>query len=204
MTSPSTEFADKDGLPGIAVSSPAKRGSFFYLTCIVVLMVSNGLVVWKYLQLREAVASGNGDSKNAASLVTRPLETPNGPPVVIGDSSARYAVLFVFTHSDCPPCLSELSGLHRITERRSDVKVYGLMSHASSEEIEQTRSSFGISFPILSDPSGEIAGRLKLPKTPWKIVINLPTRRVVYEDPPSLTDAEREAFITRVSNLSTS
>jgi peroxiredoxin len=172
--------------------------SAVYPACIVLLLLSNGFLLWQQSRTRGA-AGGRGASDAAVhDLLTRPLRTTDGEVVYLSGVPARFLVLFVFTPGDCVACLEELTELNRVAGNQGHFSVYGLMSYASPDEMEQTRQNFKISFPLLQDPRGDFLQPLKLPKTPWKIVVNLDTDQIVYEDMPSFTPAEREAFISRL------
>lgn len=171
--------------------------------CILLLLVSNGVLLWKHTKVRNDLrtATAKANAYPIEALMSKPMRTSNGDSITLSSLNSRYVVLFVFTQMDCPPCLSELATLGQIGEARDDTKVYGLMSYANDDEARQTQKNFGFSFPLLQDPEGKILTSLHLPKTPWKIVVSVATKQVVYEDPPSMTKEEREAFINRVTNL---
>lgn len=171
--------------------------------CIVLLLFSNGVILWKHTQLRNELrmATANANALPIEAMISQPIRTSTGDAVTLSSLKSRYVVLFAFTQMDCPPCLSELTTLRRISTIRDDIAVYGLMSYANDDEARQTQQNFDFSFPLLQDPEGRILNSLHLPKTPWKIVVSMASRQVVYEDGPSMTKAERETFITRVTNL---
>lgn len=179
------------------------RSLIVYSACIVLLLLSNGFILWKYQQLRQETAQKGNQTKAQAieAVMLRLFQTATGDTVRLADTKSRYIVLYAFTYSDCAPCLSELTTLNRINDIRSDTKVYGLISHSNLDEARQTQQNFGISFPLLQDPTGEVLDSLHVPKTPWKFVLSVVQREVVYEDLPSLTEVEREAFLKRLGQL---
>lgn len=179
-----------------------RKPSFLPWCCVIGLLISNAVILWKHLELRNRPAARAATSPRAiGELFSSQLQTDAGRAVLLREVKAQYVVLFLFTHSDCPPCLDELPELDRINRVRNDIQVFGLMSHASPEEAAQIRENFNINFPLLLDLSGHHLQSLGPPKTPWKVVISMRSQQVVYEDPPSLTDVEREAFISRVTHL---
>lgn len=179
------------------------RTSLILSVCVLLLLASNGVMLLKHIQLRNEFAkvTARANAHPIESLMAQPLVTATGDTVTLASLPSRYVVLFVFTQMDCTPCLSELSTLGQIGESRDDMRVYGLMSYTNADEVRQTQQNYGVSFPILQDPEGKILSSLQLPKTPWKIVLSVASKQVVYEDAPSMTKAEREAFINRVTNL---
>ena len=183
-------------------SKSLHRQSILYIVVILLLLGSNGLVLWKNFQLRNSAApkAVSPKSKAIETVMSQSFRSADGtflPP----DSNARYLVLFVFTQMDCSACLSELTTLNRLSQVRSDIKVYAMMSYASEDEIRQTRQNFGATFPILQDLNGELLESLHVQKTPWKFVLDAASRKIIYEDIPSLTEVEREAFVQRVLHL---
>jgi len=175
--------------------------SFIYPTCVVLLLMSNGFLLW---QKSHALPAGSERGVNIAavqSLMEQPLPDVDGKPVYLAGAPSRYLVLFVFSPGDCTACLEELTELNRVAQGQSNFTVYGLMSYATPDEMRQTQRNFNVSFPLLQDARGQVLDSLKPPKTPWKIVVNVDRNQVVYEDMPSVTAAEREAFISRLGLL---
>jgi hypothetical protein len=176
--------------------------SILYSACIVLLLLSNGFILWRHTQLKkELQAASQPKSQIIPNLMNRTLPALDGEGVTLAKVKSRYVVLFAFTHADCSPCLTELTTLNRISQMRRDMQVYGLMSYSSPEEVRQTQKNFGISFPLLQDPTGEIIESLRLPKTPWKLVLSVANQDLAYEDSPSQSESEREAFLKRLMQL---
>ena len=174
--------------------------------CIALLLVSNGFLLWKYRQAQAAPARNRRGADDAAvtRLMTQPLQSLNGETFVLSDVKSRYVILFVFTPGDCTVCLEELSQLNSINTGSSLFQVFSLMSNASLDEMRQTQKNFDVSYPILADPDGKALDSLRLPKTPWKIVVDVKRKQIVYEDLPSITKSEREAFISRLNLIGNS
>ncbi len=181
--------------------SPLKKSSnsTLYLVCALLLLLSNGVLAWRVWTLQASLAASvkGVDPRGVLELLDTPLSADDGRQVRLAEDSHALVVLFAFTPDDCGPCLSELSELNALS--RQDAAAFALMSYASPDEARQTRVNFNIDYPILLDPEGGLLTVLKPPKTPWKIVIDRRNRRILYEDPPSVTDAEREAFLARLS-----
>jgi peroxiredoxin len=174
--------------------------------CIALLLLSNGFLLWKYTQARNAPRRNprGADSEAVARLMTQPMQNVNGERFVLSDVKARFLVLFVFTPGDCTVCLQELEQLNSIQPGSSVFQVVSMMSHSSLDEIRQTQQNFGVNFPMLADPDGKMLDSLRLPKTPWKIVVDVKRKMIVYEDLPSITKSEREAFLSRLNLIGNS
>lgn len=175
--------------------------SFLYPACIVLLLLSNGLLLWRQSHVSPSSNGRGVDTTAVKQLMGKPFFDAEGRKYYFEGTPEKYIVLFVFTSGDCSSCLEELSELNRVAHGNGSFAVYGLMSYASPDEMKQTQKNFNLSFPLLQDPRGEVLETLKLPKTPWKIVVNVERDQVVYEDMPSVTSAEREAFISRLGLL---
>ena len=94
-----------------------------------------------------------------------------------------------------------MTDLNRIAGFRSDMQVFAILAFGNTDEARQTQRNFGFSYPVLQDETGYLQREFHLPETPWKIVIDRRERRIVYQDPPGFTPAEREAFTARMNQL---
>lgn len=177
-------------------------GTIVLVASLAVVLACTALLFWQVTDLRATVAAQapGPDGRAVAALLERPLRAESGP-VVLAAEPARRIVLFVFTPADCSACLEELPVLEEIQKSHEDIRVFALLSHSNRDEARQLREAFGLSYPILQDPDGSVLDSLDLPKTPWKIVVNPRSRAIVYEEPPSVTAVEREAFASRVATL---
>lgn len=177
-------------------------GTVVLVASLAVVLVCTGLLFWQVADLRAALAakSPGPDGRAVAALLERSLPSETRD-VVLASEPARRIVLFVFTPADCSACLEELPVLEQIQATHEDVRVFALLSHSNLDEAKQLREAFGLSYPILQDPDGSLLDSLDLPKTPWKILVDLRRRAIVYDEPPSVTAVEREAFASRVSTL---
>jgi peroxiredoxin len=168
--------------------------------CIALLLLSNGFLLWKYLQGRNVPTRNPRGADDAAvtRLMSQPLQSVNGETFILSNVKSRFIVLYVFTIGDCTLCLQELAQLNAIEPGSTEFQVFSLMSHSNADEMRQTQQNFELNFPVLADPDGKLMDSLRLPKTPWKIVVDVKRKMIVYEDLPSLTKAEREAFLSRL------
>jgi len=174
-----------------------------YLVFCIVLLGAVGVLLWRLRLLQHEVdlRPAGAEPLAVAALLDRPLPSVDGREIQLSKLRARGLVLFIFTAADCTACLPELEALRRIAETRRDLSVVGLMAYASLDEARQTERNFGVRFPLLLDATGERVRSLHLPKTPWKVVVDLRERRIALQDPPSLTAFEQEAFVARVDRL---
>lgn len=185
----------------MSIETHSRRRYGYQITTFVLLGCS-AILLWKMYQLRSEAELRPVGANGVAlrTLLDRPIRTSDGEWVKLSEVTSRYAVLFAFTAADCAACLPELTELNRAAQIREDLRVYGLMSYSSLEEMEQTRRNFGILYPLLQDAEGKLLQSLEVPRTPWKLVIDL-LKRIVYQDLPTLTPVEREAFLLRLAGL---
>jgi peroxiredoxin len=185
------------------MTNNSRFSAAIYPVCIVLLLLTNGALLWRQTQLQKGVgaATWGADGRAVAELMEQPLQTLNGETLRLSALGSRYLVLFVFSPSDCAACLEELTELNRIAQGRETFKVVGLMSYASADEMRQTERNFNVRFPLVADAQGRVLKTLHPPKTPWKIVVDVSKRVIVYEDLPSITPAEREAFISHLNTI---
>lgn len=177
--------------------------SVLYPVALVALLVAVGLLAFRLHELRQQIALGEPRANALAvrDLLSSELTTAQGKTVVPTREGHDLIVLVALTPYDCATCLDELESLALLDEMRDDLAVYGLMAYASPEEARQTQETFGLPFDIIPDAGGEIQERLEPPQTPWKIVWSVAEGRVLFEDPRSMEEAERHAFLLRVGTL---
>lgn len=175
----------------------------WYGGVIAVLLVSNFLLIRSVLALRAdlRVSTFSVHASAFSKALSEPMQESNGRPVVLHEVPRRYLVLFVFTVGDCASCLNELAELNRLSELRTDVQVFGILAFGNSDEARQTQQNFGVGYPVLDDPAGRLLREFGISETPWKLVLDSQEGRVAYQDPPSFTAAQRDAFVARVVQL---
>jgi peroxiredoxin len=186
-----------------AVEARLSADARLYTACIAILAVCLAGLAWKVTALRSAAGPRGYGSDQAAvgALLQAPLSTADGRTVRLADLPQKHLLLFIFSPSDCPACLDELVEVARVATERPNLAVFALMAHASVEEAVQTRASFGFGPQILLDRRASVVRSLSLPRTPWKLVIDRETRQVLFEDPPSMTPVERQAFLERMLRM---
>lgn len=187
-------------LPG---AGRARGGGAFYAACIVALLCCTAALAWQTVRLRKALDSdfSGADPRALPALLAAPLPSAAGRTVRLADLLQSKALIFVFTPGDCAACLPEMEDLERIQAMRPDIRVVGLMAHTNADDARQTAKNFGISFPVLVDAEGRLLAALRIPKTPWKMVVDTRQGRIYFQDPPSLTALERQAFVDRITRL---
>lgn len=187
-----------------AGTSGPLRVRLAYAACILLIAASVAVVGWRLPRLLKAGPPRERqplDAEQIGTLLSRPLLVSESQSMELSKGKAEYLILFLFTPADCAACLPELKGLSQLDQERDDVDVAAVMSFSSPDEARQTRENFGLEIPILQDPYGEILELVDPPKTPWKVVVRRADRRVLLESPPSVSAAEREAFIVRIRRL---
>jgi peroxiredoxin len=110
-------------------------------------------------------------------------------------SSLRGKVVVLdFWAQWCEPCKQELPELQKLAKEYAgkNVVVVGVNIDKTRENAERLVSQLGLSFPILLDPSGSVAGVYDLPKMPTSFVIDKSgTIRFVHEGFEGSADVSR-------------
>ncbi len=185
-------------------STGPSRIRLAYAFCILLIVASVAVIGWRLPRLLKAgspQARQPLDAEQIGALLSRPLLVSESQSMELSEGESEHLILFLFTPADCAACLPELKGLSQLDQERHDIEVAAVMSFSSPDEARQTRENFGLAIPILQDPHGEILEIVDPPKTPWKIVVRRADRRVLFESPPSVSAAEREAFLARIRQL---
>lgn len=138
------------------------------------------------------------DAMALKKLVTTELDGIDGEKIVVSEVGRRYVVLFFFSALDCPSCLEELTQLEEAETSRADLEVIAVMSYGNEEEARQLRGYYGFNYAIVNDESGLLLQESRIPKTPWKVMIDVASSTILLQDPPSNTAEERLAFFNRL------
>ncbi len=170
------------------------------------LALAVGVLAWEVHELRWELGTQvpSIGPRGIQEVLEEPLEGCDGKLQHVGNDARDFLLLYVFTPYDCPICQQELLDIETLAEERKDVGVYALMAMANRDEICQTAKNFGLTFPVLFDPKGGLASKLRAPDTPWKVLMKRDGNaglRIVFEDPKSSTPDERRAFAYRVRLL---
>lgn len=173
-----------------------------YVLCALLIVGSLVFIGWRLVQLR-AASGGRAVPREAVSMVlSRSLPVDESHSLRLLDSQAEYVVVFLFTPADCAACLPELGGLNELAKERKDIEVIGVIGFSNPAEARQTRENFALDLPIVQDPDGELLKAINPPRTPWKMVIRRADQRVLFESPPAIEGADREAFLAKLRSLS--
>jgi len=109
-------------------------------------------------------------------------------------------LLFVFEPTDCSPCLEDLAALNELHGRipPQQLQIVGIASNTSLSELRRLVDAYGVRFPVLLDEASTATGLLGLKETPWKILLDLSDRRIIFDMGPSLSEVERQFFTMSV------
>lgn len=118
-------------------------------------------------------------------------------------TDSRYVLLFIFEPTDCSLCLEDLSALNALQTQipPQRLQIIGVASHTFTEELRKLADAYGVSFPLLLDESSSARRLLRLAETPWKILVDLKDRRIIFDMGPSFWEVERQFFSMRVIQI---
>lgn len=89
---------------------------------------------------------------NAGSLAFEKLD---GGSIALADYKGQKPVILDFFATWCPNCQRDMPVLDRFYDKyKEDVEVIGVNLQEPSEKVQEFVSSYGISFPVVLDPSG--------------------------------------------------
>lgn len=113
---------------------------------------------------------------SAADPVRLPvLLDTSGTPHHLGDHQGTKAVVLVFLGPECPLCQRYAPTLKALHEGRgAGVEFYGVVSgesHARKDAAEYAKD-YGLPFPLLFDPAGELAAHFKPTHVPEAFVLD--------------------------------
>lgn len=164
---------------------------------VIVLVVMNVLLVSKILRVSRGGPPPNRGPKAYTHRATI-------PDAVVVDRDGHVhtlrrlvagiprTLLVVFSPSDCPPCLEEISLWGQISQRFS-VPVYGIGVCPSGQEFWNWEANVGVPIPIYLDTAFTFADSIALRVTPAKVLVSS-AGSILWVDPTRLSTEDRHAF----------
>ena len=113
---------------------------------------------------------------------------------VASSSWQGKVVLIDFWAEWCEPCRRELPELEKLSRELAakGVVVVSVNIDKSRDHAEKLVKDAGVTFPVLLDPSGDVAGTFDLPKMPSSYLIDKTGKvRFVHEGYEGVQDIER-------------
>jgi peroxiredoxin len=190
--------------------SPQGRGhirSRFLSFLSMTLILLNLSLLYQTYQLKEHVRGipWHPSPKRVFDLLerSRSWKDVHGASSFGDESRPRYVLLLIFEPTDCSPCLEDLSVLNELHRQVSPehVKIIGIASHTHLQELRKMIDAYGVTFPVLIDETSIAKALLGLAETPWKILVDLESRRIIFDMGPSLSEVERHFFLMRIMRL---
>ena len=153
------------------------------------------------LVLASCASSGPPPKSQPSPLLSRVLpsfegKTLNLTPFDSAQADGRPMIVKFFS-SDCNRCKSTLPALERIHEDNKDVLVVGVAEDESATEARRLVQNLGVRFPVIHDPTGDLAKRYRVAQMPMTFVI-APNGSVNWVGGPEQTEDGVRAAVSAV------
>ena len=101
------------------------------------------------------------------------LQTLRGSQIKLSDTSGRW-VLLTFFATWCGPCMAEMPSLQQfqLQHHERGVDVLAISTDASPAPVTKLVRDRGLTFPILMDPNGRVAGQYKANSIPISYLVS--------------------------------
>jgi hypothetical protein len=171
--------------------------------CVAMLILSNGVLIWKTRQLSGALNRVNPSVRIAGveQMMMKSFQSSQGGTTMLHHSCGRYLALFVFTRYDGPFYSDEALGLNQIVRDRPDIAVFGLMAYGAPDDVREFVSQQRIFYPVLVDTDGSAVRGLDLPRIPSNFIFDCSQQRILYQGPSVANGNEGQDFLTKLLSL---
>ena len=179
---------------------PSKLPYIFGLLFMVAVVVA----AWMGRDSYQPVIAG----ELAPGFVVTNLE---GEPVSLEDYRGKVVLLNIWA-TWCPPCREEMPSMQRLAERLegTDFEILAVSVDAATPggigwggniggDVPAFREEFGLTFPILHDPSGETADTYQATGLPESFLIG--RDGLIYRKVPGGTDWSDERYVEQIQRL---
>ena len=102
---------------------------------------------------------------------------------------------------DCSSAIDELDELEQLHREQPALRLVGILTGGTSGEAGTPLRSSALHSPFGPIGMPGFSTLLRPPRTPWKILVNSSTFRILYEDGPSIAPEEKKAFHHRIQFL---
>lgn len=155
-----------------AAPDGVRRSALAGVVVLVAAVVVVGLIAARESGPALPGASGSGprlELSGADPITGRKIELARfaGKPVVVN-----------FWASWCPGCYAEARALVSFTRKHPEIQVVGINLQDSRAGARDFHRQFGLPFPSIADPNGEIGARLRLQGMPTTIFLDAEHREV--------------------------
>ncbi len=137
--------------------------------------------------------------------------TMDGEQVTLADFQGKVVLLNIWA-TWCPPCREEMPSMQRLAERLegTDFEIVAVSVDAATPggigwggniggDVPAFRDEFGLTFPILHDPSGETADTYQATGLPESFLIG--RDGLIYRKVPGGTDWSDERYVEQIQRL---
>lgn len=131
------------------------------------------------------------------------LEPPGVNPIALqqalgANTRDRYDLVVIFTPEDCTACLPGLQEARSMPQYLPNWGVVGIMGYANSAEVRQAQSALDLGFPVVADPAGSLLRHLAPPTTPWRVLLDRQTGRILWQAPATFRPPDAKALASEL------
>jgi peroxiredoxin len=119
-----------------------------------------------------AYTTATGDNgKDEAPNFT--LNKVKGDSITLSDYKGEKAVVLDFFATWCPNCRRDMPKLNKLYDKYKDqVEVIGVNLQEDENKVEEFVKEYGLDFPIVMDPNGQVSRSYGVPYTNYHVLIN--------------------------------
>ena len=116
--------------------------------------------------------------------------------------SVSLTLFVFFSPLDCAACLQELKYLSKIYNKfnQKGVRIIGIANHPDKRELKHYVDRMKITFPVLYDERAMLTHRLKIPSTPFKILVDSEDN-IIHTSERHYTSVEQQSYCKKLKRI---
>lgn len=135
------------------------------LAALLIIVFCLSFLYFSKVQRRTSV-----ESQRLSDKVLPPTRLIDSAGIAADDQTLRKGkVILVFLSTNCKACDNELDFLRQVSQKRGDLKFYGIVSFGTKDSLKEEEEKYP--FKIYSDGGG-LAHQLHIARVPMKVLVN--------------------------------